>query len=591
MKWKINRSIRAPIVGLPHPQRHYPSILQLKPFLTLDNPDRTDAILGPLIGDQRFEVHCETSWEQLPPAPWQTFLGEPNSTDIKQAYCLEMAIVLRVLDIRELRKKQPLSVGKIYHQLIQTDFPRTLQEAFTFALFDLKLCFDKQPELQAWEKAVRGVIYERGELSRIEYSQSPLLRHGYQLLALISQQRQSRPSVDELNTAWDAFNEQVTLEKLPLVFPLIYWSEAALRLLEMGDLNAAEPFLAKQHEVASELLSLLPYLSDDVAGSLWLHHLGRLAYYRGEFRQALQHYSLEWQLRQQQPALKFKIQRSLASVLSDMGHWQCARALTQQALDKQRRDHALMYKNLGRLGEIQARQGEYKQALDNFSACWPMQSPEKRDGQTAVYMGHTYLLQGNLEEARNWYTQAGKADKKQNVFFNPYLLMGKIALALREGETEEVLSLWQAHKDKLAALRGDRVLPATVIGTGVYLADVSQVDWLDKQVEKLIETHYFIHALYPLALRYTTPSLAEKTLQDIIESLKQWQDAIEALETVSPQIPAFNIPEVTPTPAGLLKVLRTAREEDSWQVLESLLPQIYPMNLVQHKNSHSVVNN
>ena len=74
MKWKINRSVRAPFVGLPHPQRHYPSVLQLKAFFTLDNPDRTDSILGPLLGDKRFEVRCEESWEQLPRLPWKPLL-------------------------------------------------------------------------------------------------------------------------------------------------------------------------------------------------------------------------------------------------------------------------------------------------------------------------------------------------------------------------------------------------------------------------------------------------------------------------------------------------------------------------------------
>ncbi|MEK8016816.1 MAG: hypothetical protein VSS75_008105 [Candidatus Parabeggiatoa sp.] len=581
MKWKINRSVRAPFVGLPHPQRHYPSVLQLKAFFTLDNPDRTDSILGPLLGDKRFEVRCEESWEQLPRLPWKPLLGDPNSTEIKQAYCLETAIVLRVLDIRELRKKQPLSVGKIYHKLTQTHFPQTLQEAFAFALFDLKVSLDKQPELEAWQEAVRHVIYERGYLPHLAQPESVLLRHGYQLLALISQQRQSPLTVDDLITAWDEFNQQVTLERLPLVFALIYWNEAAIRLLETGEPNEAEKFLAKQHEVASELLTLLPHLSDEIAGGLWLHHLGRLAYYRGEYAQALQQYALEWEIREQQPALKARIQRSLATVLSDMGYWQFARTITQQALDKQQRDpaHEISYKNLGRLGEIQARQGEYNQAIESFSASWQIQAPDKRDGQTAIYMGHAYLLQGNASEARNWYTQAEKADRKQNVVFNPYLLMGKIALALREGETEQVVSLWQAHKDKLAGLRVDRVLPATVIATGLYLADASQVAWLDIRLEKLIRAHYLIQALYPLALRFTAPNLAAEPLQRIIEGLKQWQEAIEALETATPQIAAFKTPEVTPTPAVLVKALTTAMQEESWQPLESLLPQIYPMNL------------
>ncbi|MEN8217422.1 MAG: tetratricopeptide repeat protein, partial [Pseudomonadota bacterium] len=351
-------------------------------------------------------------------------------------------------------KQQPLSPEKIHEQIKQANFSKKIDEAFAFALFDLKPPFDDQAELRQWRADVSVVIHERAHLPRLRRPQSVLLRHGYQLLDLMSDLRQSRPTAKELLTKWDDFKQKATI-KLPLIFAIVFWGEAAYRLTEIGYMAEAHTLLDKQNQAVDELLSLLPYLSDDLAGGLWRHHLGRLAYYRGD---ALQQYCMEWKLHKEESALKARLQRSIASVLSDIGHLDMAQHLAEQALKKQQRTtDPEEYKTLGRLGEIYARQGDYAQAIEYFSQSWEIQSSRTREGQTAIYLGHAHLLQGELSKAEACYREAEKADKFQNKGFNPYLVMGRVALAQRKGDAKQVKKLWQIHQNKLDKLRGDKV--------------------------------------------------------------------------------------------------------------------------------------
>ncbi|MEN8217749.1 MAG: hypothetical protein ABFS56_15550 [Pseudomonadota bacterium] len=254
MRWKINRSVYTPLTILPYPQRHYPAILQLEPLFTTT---KEQSALGALLGDSHFDLRCTESWEEASLCPWRSFLGDPNPTELKNAYCVEAAIALRVIDVSEFREVEPLSPGKIYHQLTKTNFPENLQEAFAFALFDLKApLLDKLPVLEDWKNDVRRVIHERENLARLCNPDSVLLSHGYQLLELISQQRQSPPVPEEWLKAWDNFKQQATID-LPLIFAIVYWRDAVERLTDMG----AEMLLEKQQRAVDELLALLPHLS------------------------------------------------------------------------------------------------------------------------------------------------------------------------------------------------------------------------------------------------------------------------------------------------------------------------------------------
>lgn len=249
MKWQINRTISAPVSGLPYTKRDYPCILNTSLVFTLT---KEKSFFGRrFLGDKYFDLHPKNeSWENLPPKPWKNWLSVADETLKKDAYLAEAAIILGVFD-----KRESLSVGEIYPKLNTS----LLQEAFAFALFDFNVKFDNQETLNQWKTDVRTVIYERDKLARRRNPDSVLLNHGYQLLELISEQRQRRPTQQELISAWKNLNQQATI-KLPLVFAIVYWGEAAYRLTELGKMAEAESFVEKQKEAVDELLKWRPYL-------------------------------------------------------------------------------------------------------------------------------------------------------------------------------------------------------------------------------------------------------------------------------------------------------------------------------------------
>ncbi|OAD19846.1 hypothetical protein THIOM_004491, partial [Candidatus Thiomargarita nelsonii] len=218
MKWKINRLVHAPVSGLPKKQRDYADVVDIKIFFSLQkDPTKTSELLG----EPHFKVLCTESWEG-PPHPWVAFLKSSTPPPLLQtAYTVETAIALRVFDRGKLKKQHaPL---EIFGQLKKTaDYPKNIHEAFAFALFDFKAPFDDQPELEQWRSDVRVVIHERDNLPRLRRSQSVLLRHGYQLLDLMSELRQIRPTAEEFISEWDDFKNKATIE-LPLIFAIVYW--------------------------------------------------------------------------------------------------------------------------------------------------------------------------------------------------------------------------------------------------------------------------------------------------------------------------------------------------------------------------------
>jgi tetratricopeptide (TPR) repeat protein len=570
MRWKISRSVGAPVSGLPFQQRDYGTVVNIVnfSFYLKANPKKASNFLGDFKLD-----NINMSWENLPACPWSDFLDEPDPSLLNLAYAVEIVIALRVLDSRELRKQQPLSPEKIFAQFKQANFSKKIDEAFAFALFDLKAPFDDQAQLRQWRTDVGIVIHERAKLPCLRRPQSVLLRHAYRLLELVSDLRKCRPSVEEFVRRWEVFKQDATIE-LPLIFAIVFWGEAAYRLSEVGFMVEAQSLLDKQSEAADELLNLLPFLSDDLAGGLWRHHLGRLAYYRGDFGEALQQFCLEWQLHKEDSALKARLQRSIASVLSDIGHLDLAKYLARQALEKQERSsEPEEYRTLGRLGEIFAREGDFSQAIRYYYRSWNRQSPDSREGQTAIYLGHAHLLLGELSKAEVCYAAAEKADKRQKKGFNPYLVMGRVALAQREGDAVQVKTLWETHQDKLDKLRGVKVLPAAVIATAVYLCDADQVDLMDQYIEKLIAENYLIEVIFPLQLRH--PNAAQ--LERVIKGLKQWQKGVDALERVTEKSTQAGS---ALTPALLLQALATVEQTNNWGALDGFLPRIYPMNLV-----------
>ena len=386
MKWHINRTLHAPAAALPVQERPWPAILTLSaPQLTLSPPAPGDDLshtLGQMIGDPAFAVRwtAEPVWEALPPAPWQSLLTEMPPAPLISAHLGygEIALTLRLLPLREWRQRQPLDPVELGAALQAGGLlPQRLREGFAFALFEPGGPWDREDELlSSWRQAVRATLHQRRPLAQALTPHSRWLVLGYRLLNRLSAQRAHRPTLAEVEAGWQTL-PALDDPPLPQMFAVVYWGESAYRLLECGDTAGAALALGRQTAAAHALVALLPDLAEALDGGLWRHHLGQLAYYHGDFPQALQHFQQEWRLQAQRPAsaLHARLGRNLGSLLTDLGLLASARRLTEAGLIQQRRnDDPELFKTLGRLGEIQVRQGDYAAARAAYEESWQRQS-------------------------------------------------------------------------------------------------------------------------------------------------------------------------------------------------------------------------
>jgi len=364
------------------------------------------------------------------------------------------------------------------------------------------------------------------------------------------------------------------------MFAVVYWGEGAYRLIECGDTTGAALALDRQTAAAEALIAVVPDLADSLDGGLWRHHLGQLAYYRGDFPEALRQFQQEWRLQAQRPptSLRGRLQRSLGNVLTDLGLLDSACRITEASVAQQRAsDDPELFKTLGRLGEIRIRLGDYPAARAAYEESWQIQKPDQREGRTAVYLGHLALLEQRPAEADAWYQIAEQADRDQGIAFNPYLLMGRIALAWRRGDSREVLRLWNLHQPELDALRDEKVLPAAVAALAAALA-AANPEQAGQYVERLLDAHYVLEALYPLARWAPTPRPVEQPwLQRIAAALGNWQPA---LKEAHPAIADLD-PDEMGAPGQVAARIEQALADNDWTPLATDLTRAFPMNLLE----------
>jgi tetratricopeptide (TPR) repeat protein len=587
MKWRIYRTLRAPATALPVQDRTWPCVLALgRPLFALQPASAEDSISRAIstdIGDPDFSVHWELpeKWENLPPPPWRRYLVEENAKRkalVNVARNGEIAFALRLLPVGEWRRQQPLNPNEIRKALPTDDLLRQrLREAFAFALFEPNGPWDPNDELlTGWTQAVRAVLYQRRSLPHALHPKSPWLALGYRLLDTVSHLRATRPTLADVEAGWRAL-QPTDGKRLPWMFAVVYWGEGAYRLSECGDSAGAVAALAEQTAAANALITLLPDLTDALDGGLWRHHLGQLAYYRGDFPDALRQFQQEWRLQAQRPvsSLRGRLQRSLSNVLTDLGLLDSARRITEANVAQQRAsDDPELYKTLGRLGEIRIRLGDYPAARAAYEESWDLQPASQREGRTAVYLGHLNVLEERLADADAWYQTAEQADRDQGIAFNPYLVMGWIALAQRCGDRSEVLRLWDLHQAPLDALRDEKVLPAAVAALAAARA-ASDPNLAGQYVERLLGANYFLEALCPLRLA-PNPRKVESWLRRIAAALRDWQDALNHA--------ARDIADLDPkemgAPGPVAARIEQALKDNDWSPLADDVARAFPMNLL-----------
>lgn len=587
MKWRIDRILRAPAPALPVQERAWPCGLTLgRPLFALQPAPAEDDLsrtLGRMLDDPAFSVtwEPEPSWDALPPPPWRGYLVEANVPDLINTHLGygEIALVLRLLPSADWRGRQPLDPAELAAALrAGGPLPERLRQAFAFALFEPSGPWQRDDEaLSGWTQAVRATLHQRRPLAHALHPSSRWLALGYRLLEAVSRLRATRPTWADIEAGWRAL-QPPNDDPLPHMFAVVYWGEGAYRLIECGDTAGAAEALDRQSTAAEALIALLPDLAEALDGGLWRHHLGQLAYYRGDFPEALRQFRQEWRLQAQRPAtaLAARLRRNLGSLLTDLGLLAGARRLTEAGLAEQRRkDDPELFKTLGRLGEIRLRQGDLAAARASYEESWQRQNPERREGRTAVYLGHLALLEQQLAEAERWYREAERADAAQDIAFNPYLVMGRIALAWRRGDRAEVRRLWDLHRDPLDALRDEKVLPAAVAALAVAL-DTRDPDLASQYVERLLDANYLLEALGPLARCAPVPGKVEPWLRRIAHRLREWQTA---LDEAARDILELDSNE-NGAPGQVATRIGRALATDGWQPLAADLARAFPMNLL-----------
>ncbi len=585
MKWRIDRTLHAPAPALPVSERAWPATVVLsRPQFTVQPAAADDDLsrtLGQMVGDPAFTVRWgeEPHWDQLPPPPWENYLSDaPLATIVKNLGYGEIALALRLLPLQPWQQRQPLDPTEIGAALQAGGaLPQRLREAFAFALFEPSGPWDRDDEvLRGWTQAVSATLHQRRPLQQALRTNSCWLTLGYRLLETLSQLRAHRPTLTEIEASWLTV-QSTESEPLPHMFAVVYWGESAYRLLECGDTTGAATALDRQTRAAEALIAVVPDLTESLSGGLWRHHLGQLAYYRGDFPEALRHFQQEWRLqRQRRNSQGARLQRNLSNLLTDLGLLGSARRLTEASLiQQQANDDPELFKTLGRLGEIQMRLGDYATARARYQESWQRQPPDRREGRTAVYLGHLALLEDQLTEAERWYQMAEQVDCAQQIVFNPYRVMGCMALAWRRADRAEVLRLWEQHKDQLDALNDEKVLPAAVAALPVALSE-SDPELAGRYAEHLLKAHYLVEALYLLAHSATIPALVEPELRRIANALQEWQQALEA---ATGDIAELDLEEEG-APGQVAVRIEQALAENDWAPLATDLTHTFPMNLI-----------
>lgn len=582
MEWLIPVTLAASlrIQGL-RARRDYPLCLRLSPcrFRIATGPAPTDHPLDAALANLGFAADrampAPEAIHGALPSPWRALPGQADPELLRRAVLLDSALELGLLE----QPRPPAAVEPLASRLQAVpDLPVQVREALAFALLDDHVRWDARSRLlDDWRRARRMVLFDRDRLGTVRAPATPdLLAQGYGLLARIDALAQRPATLAALESAWDAFTREHT--DPPLALALAFWAEGTYRLSERGELESAAAALARLRQAADDLVRRLPGLAGELDGGMWWHHLGRLAYYQGEFDQALTLYAREWRFQKRlDGARQARLARNLASLLNDMGYLEEAETLIRPALDWQAAEHdPEVFKTLGRLGEIQLRQGRLAEARRALHASREAQS-DGRGSQTDIYLGHAALLAGTLDDAQRHYWDAQDRDRQGGVTSNPYLCMGEAALALRRQAFEDLELLWEIYGPELRRLRGLKALPVAVLVTARFMAGQADAAELRKWVARLVAANYVGEALYPALLAYPDPA-AMDGLPHIEATLRAW---LETCRRMNAQLPLGMAPPPVPTPDNLLDALARCRAENDWEALRPFRPRLYPFNLLE----------
>lgn len=576
MRWNIPVTVAAPFA----PSSLSAAVLQL--------PDGVDpgrcrfTLAGAAAGDDALAValaaagfaSCFDTPAPTLPAPWRTLTARADTGALANARRADTGVALRLI---EPPKRRPVDPQNAAQQLQRLDaLPARVAEALAFGLLDGRLALEPDHALLGqWQAAIRACVHGRSDESLPKRDGGSALLAGLRaLLETLERQRRAAGTLADWQAGWTALLSGCPA---PAACGLVYWSEATYRLSECGNFAAADAAVAEQKSHADRLVQQLPGLGDALDTGLWRHHLGRLAYYDGRFRAALEHFGAEWQhVDGFDSTRRARLYRHVANLLSDLGELAAAGQLAEEAIRTlQQLDDPETYKAHGRLGEIRLRAGDGPGAQAAFAASWrARQATADASAQTAIYRGHAALLAGDTAAAASAYATAETLPDGDNA----YLWMGRAALYLATGDRTALEELRALASDDLAALRGAGVLPAAVFASACALAGLEGTEvTLAAATERLLAENYLIEALYPLVQLHARPSGAAAALTQIEAGLDDWQQATRRFMATT-GLPTGSHDH--PTPARLCTALAACRAADDWQPLAALRRRIHPFSLL-----------
>ncbi len=588
MKWQCSRELISPLPGLPRRTIPYPSELETRLTLTSDiTSQEDDAViqwLRTLSDDNTLAIKVDRlRWfpEQLPP-PWHDLRWKVDNVCVEQVLKAHILFELRLLSADDLGHQPYLPETLLNQFAQQPDQNNRLREALFFAFFDKQALFSGKGGMDHWLKAIRDVVYERGQLVNKRKTGSTLISLGFELLEQVHELRESSRTLNDIETQWQNF-EATHGHTLPVACAIVFWDAAVYTLSEYGEMDSARQCLAKQSQALRALVELLPGLREsDLMAGMWCHHLGRLAYYRGDMSDALKLFGEEWQFHDRLDVTNSsRLYRSCANVLTDMGFLNEAEGLVRKACRAQDNDgEPERYKTYGRLAEILARKGKYDEAKTAYEHSWVLQrqitgNEDDLDAQTLVYMGHIHVLLNDFTEAESWYQQA---EINENSGFNPYLCMGRAALFSRNKKRDNLAELWKKYGEAITQLHGVKALPKAVIAMARFNVGLIDKYALLEVFEELQKENYWVEACYFLPVLYPQPLEDEPAIQTIRNRLVDWNRDVKAFcqkTQLTNDLPTIGYP----TLLNLLDDLTLATTNQNWQNA-IYIKQVYPFKLL-----------
>lgn len=428
--------------------------------------------------------------------------------------------------------------------------------------------FDFDSVAPSWPADVGQVIAERRSLRDFREPAPVWLKAGYALLGdTFSEVRSMGSTFEDCQEVWDAY---ATDREMPSVFEMAFWWEATYCLTERHAYHAAE----KAQERVAVLANNLETLTG-LVDPMWHHQQGRLYYYAGNHELALAEYLREYKTHGEDLKVAAMLNREIANVLSDLACLDAAKHFAEKsvAVARSQGQRTELYKSLGRLAEISIKQGNHTDAdlllNESLSIQEKMGDDNRAPSQTLTYLGHVAILTGNLEQAADWYNKAIRRDGDNSS--QPYITMGRFALAEATGNAVELENLWNTFRERidLWAIHKAQVLPAAVcmLAAAHHIAQARVR--LPTVVHALVESRYAIEASY--ALQELSESTQSSMTGDILVTLKRWQ---KTLASIPPALREAAGPLNGPT--ALFEAIQKATLHDN----ASLRECCYPMTLI-----------